>query len=398
MTVANESKDVDFNNTEIAFRDKLPADLNRAYWLFKIIGNNFLTKIGPGITNGAIKIGLPVFPLIRKTIFTQFCGGESIEECTSTISKLDKAGIGTILDYSAEGSEDEISFINTSEEIQKTIKRAQHDPAIPLTVFKPTGVGRFALWEKLSSKKVLSIAEQAEFFKVKARINQICKLAHDLDVPVMVDAEESWIQPAIDDVVRDMMRSYNRERAIVYNTYQLYRNDKFASLQADLYLAKTDGFVLGAKLVRGAYMEKERERAALMNYPSPIHPDKESTDRDYDNAIGFCIDNLEHVSMLAGTHNESSCRLLVNLLAERKIAHNHPHIFFSQLLGMSDNLSYNLGHAGYKVTKYVPYGPIKAVLPYLFRRAEENTSIAGQTGRELRLIMAEKKRRSRTRS
>ncbi len=383
----------DFNDTEIAFKGKTNEDLNRAYWLFKIISSNFLTKVGPCLTNSAIKFGLPVIPLIKKTIFAQFCGGETIEECNATIAQLDSGKVGTILDYSVEGEQQEKSFIHTTEEIMAIIRKAKTDPRIPLTVFKPTGVARFELLKKVSAKASLSTAEQAEYFKVKARINQICRLAYELDVPVMFDAEESWIQNAIDDIATEMMRTYNRERAIVYNTYQLYRNDKLASLQADIYLAETDGFILGAKLVRGAYMEKERERAQRMGYPSPIHANKEATDTDYNEAIKRCMKHIEHTAFVAGTHNEQSCRLLAELINEYRLPHNHPHICFSQLLGMSDNLSFNLGSAGYNVTKYVPYGPVKSVLPYLFRRAEENTAIAGQTGRELKLIAAEKERR-----
>ncbi|RXF68576.1 proline dehydrogenase family protein [Arcticibacter tournemirensis] len=383
----------DFNDTEIAFKGKTNEELDRAYWLFKIIANNFLTKVGPYLTNSAIKIGLPVIPLIKKTIFAQFCGGETIEECNATIAQLDNGRVGTILDYSVEGEQQEKSFIHTTEEIMAIIRKAKTDPRIPLTVFKPTGVARFELLKKVSAKASLSTAEQAEYFKVKARINQICRLAYELDVPVMIDAEESWIQNAIDDIATEMMRTYNRERAIVYNTYQLYRNDKLASLQADIYLAETDGFILGAKLVRGAYMEKERERAQRMGYPSPIHVNKEATDNDYNEAIKRCIRHIDHTAFVAGTHNEQSCRLLAEQINEYRLPHNHPHICFSQLLGMSDNLSFNLGSAGYNVTKYVPYGPVKSVLPYLFRRAEENTAIAGQTGRELKLIAAEKERR-----
>ena len=383
----------DFNDTEIAFKGKTNEDLNRAYWLFKIIASNFLTKVGPYLTNSAIKIGLPVIPLIKKTIFAQFCGGETIEECNATIAQLDNGRVGTILDYSVEGEQQEKSFIHTTEEIMAIIRKAKTDPRIPLTVFKPTGVARFELLKKVSVKASLSTAEQAEYFKVKARINQICRLAYELDVPVMIDAEESWIQNAIDDIATEMMRTDNRERAIVYNTYQLYRNDKLASLQADIYLAETDGFILGAKLVRGAYMEKERERAQRMGYPSPIHVNKEATDNDYNEAIKRCIKHIDHTAFVAGTHNEQSCRLLAEQINKYRLPHNHPHICFSQLLGMSDNLSFNLGNAGYNVTKYVPYGPVKSVLPYLFRRAEENTAIAGQTGRELKLIAAEKERR-----
>ena len=386
----------DINNTEIAFRGKSNEDLNRAYWLFKIISSNFLTKIGPPLTNLAMKWGLPITNLIKKTIFAQFCGGETINESEAAIESLARGGVGTILDYSVEGEQEERSFIATAEEILSIIRKAKGDERIPLTVFKPTGIARFALLEKVSAKVTLTTAEQAEYFKVKARVNQICKLAHDLDVPVMIDAEESWIQNAIDDMALEMMNNYNRERVIVYNTYQLYRNDKLASLKADILKAESEGFILGAKLVRGAYMEKERERAAKMGYPSPINADKAATDNDYNAAIRFCMEHLSSTAFLAGTHNEDSCRLLAELIAQYGLPQNHPHVYFSQLLGMSDNLSFNLGHAGYNVTKYVPYGPVKSVLPYLFRRAEENTSIAGQTSRELNLIITEKKRRRKS--
>lgn len=383
----------DFNNTEIAFRGKSSDDLKRAYWLFKAIGNNFLVKVGPGITNSAIKMGLPVIPLIKKTIFAQFCGGESIDECDAAIAQLAAGGVGTILDYSVEGKQEERSFIETAEEIMAIIRKAKTDPRIPLTVFKPTGVARFELLKKVSAGDKLTTGEEAEYVKVKARINQICRLAYELDVPVMVDAEESWIQNAIDDITLSMMSLYNHEKPIVFNTYQLYRHDKLESLKTDIAQAEAEGFVLGAKLVRGAYMEKERERAQRMGYPSPINATKEATDRDYDAAMEFCMEHLDHACFVAGTHNEDSCRLLVELIHKHGLDHNHPHVYFSQLLGMSDNLSFNLGNAGYNVTKYVPYGPVKSVLPYLFRRAEENAAIAGQMGRELKLIVKEKERR-----
>lgn len=390
----NRIKNVpDFNNTEIAFRGKSNEELNRAYWLFKVIGSSFLTRLGPPIVNTAVRWGLPVVPLIRRTIFAQFCGGETIGECDPTIDQLARGGVGTILDYSVEGEQQERSFIQTTEETLSVIRKAKNDRRIPLTVFKPTGIARFELLKKVSAGSALTVAEEAEYFKVKARFNQICRLAYDLEVPVMIDAEESWIQDSIDDIAMEMMRMYNREKPIVYNTYQLYRNDKLASLKADVYLAETDGFLLGAKLVRGAYMEKERERARRMGYPSPINVDKAATDVQYDEALRFCVEHLTHVAFVAGTHNEKSCRLLANLIHERELPHNHSHIYFAQLLGMSDNLSFNLGDAGYNVAKYVPYGPVKAVLPYLFRRAEENTSIAGQTGRELQFIATEKERR-----
>jgi proline dehydrogenase len=393
-TVAGPGKGaLSFDNTEIAFRHSSNADLTRAYWLFRIININFLVKIGPPMTNFAMSIHLPIKSVIKATIFKHFCGGETIEECDSTIKNLAEGGVGTILDYSVEGEDDEQVFDNTRDEIIKTIKRAAGDKAVPITVFKVTGVGRFGLLEKLDTGADLNGAENAEWKKVQARVHDICKKAFETGVPVMIDAEETWIQKTIDSLALNMMRKFNKDKAIVYNTYQLYRHDKLASLKNDYNMALIQDFILGAKLVRGAYMEKERKRAAEMGYECLIQPDKQSSDRDYDDALRFCVDNLNKIAFVAGTHNENSCRLLADLLNEKSIAHDHPHVYFSQLLGMSDNLSFNLADAGYNVAKYVPYGPVKAVLPYLFRRAQENTAIAGQMSRELSLIMAERKRR-----
>jgi len=387
------SQNLSFENTEIAFRNSSNADLKRAYWLFRMININFFVKMGPPVTNFFMKIGLPIKRIIKATIFKHFCGGETIEECDSTIKKLHRGGVGTILDYSVEGEDDEHVFDATRDEIIKTINRATGDKAVPITVFKVTGVGRFGLLEKLDAGAELSVDEKIEWQKVQARVNDICKKAFDTGVPVMVDAEETWIQKTIDIMALDMMRQFNKVKAIVYNTYQIYRHDKLASLKDDHAFAVKEGFILGAKLVRGAYMEKERRRAAGMGYECLIQPDKTSTDRDYNLALQFCMDNLSDIAFVAGTHNEHSCRLLANLLDEKKVVHNHPHVYFSQLLGMSDNLSFNLADAGYNVAKYVPYGPVKAVLPYLFRRAQENTAIAGQMSRELGLIIRERKRR-----
>jgi proline dehydrogenase len=384
-----------FENTKIAFRHSTNTDLNRAYWLFRVINVNFLVKIGPPITNFAINIGLPIKGLIKATIFKHFCGGETIAECSKTIKNLADGGVGTILDYSIEGEDDETVFDNTRDEIIRTIVRASHDKAIPLTVFKVTGVGRFSLLEKLDEGLKLNVDEQIEWQKVQDRVLAICERAHSEGVPVMIDAEESWIQKTIDTLALNMMRFFNKEKAIVYNTYQLYRHDKLASLIADYSIAEDEQFLLGAKIVRGAYMEKERKRAEERAYPSPIQPDKAATDRDYNDALVFCADHVDKIAFVAGTHNEDSCRLLADLLDKKKINHKNPHVYFSQLLGMSDNLSFNLADAKYNVAKYVPYGPIKAVLPYLFRRAQENTAIAGQMSRELSLIVKEKKRRAK---
>ncbi|MDN3588598.1 proline dehydrogenase family protein [Pedobacter aquatilis] len=393
MIDLSPNKQPNFDNTEVAFRQKTNADLKKGYWLFKMIGSNFLTKVGPPITNFFLNIGLPIQGAIKATIFKQFCGGETIAECDKAIAQLAKGGVGTILDYSVEGEEEEVVFDETCQEIIRTILRADGDKNIPITVFKITGIGRFALLEKLDAKQTLTAYEKAEFDKVKLRCELICRTAFEKNVPIMIDAEETWIQDTIDELALDMMRKFNQKRIIVYNTYQMYRHDKLADMKADHLIAKAAGFILGVKMVRGAYMEKERKRAEEKGYPSPIQPDKESSDRDYNESLRYCVDHIEEIAIVCGTHNEDSSRLLTYLLDEKKVAHNHPHVYFAQLLGMSDNLSFNLADANYNVAKYVPYGPIKAVMPYLFRRAQENTSVAGQTGRELGLIERELKRR-----
>ena len=386
-------KSLNFDDTEVAFRNQSNTELNSAYWLFKIISSNFLTKIGPPITNFFLNAGLPVKGIIKATIFKHFCGGETIAECENTVAQLASGHVGTILDYSVEGEDEESVFDFTCEEIIRTIERAAGDKRIPITVFKVTGIGRFGLLEKLDAKNELSETEQREFEKVKQRCEKICRTAFHKNVPVMIDAEESWIQDTIDQLAMDMMRLFNQKSIIVYNTYQMYRHDKLADLKADNLIAKATGYILGVKMVRGAYMEKERKRAEEMDYPSPIQPDKAASDRDYDESLNYCIAHINEIAFVCGTHNEESCRILARLLDEHNISHNHPHVYFAQLLGMSDNLSFNLSDAGYNVAKYVPYGPIKAVMPYLFRRAQENTSIAGATSRELGLIIKEKKRR-----
>ncbi|RZA01569.1 MAG: proline dehydrogenase [Sphingobacteriaceae bacterium] len=388
-----EKKKLSFENTEIAFKHYSNAALNRAYWLFKIISSNFLVKIGPPITNFAIKIGLPIKGLIKATIFKHFCGGETIIECGPTIRTLRQNNVCTILDYSIEGEDDEQVFDNTRDEIIRTIKRATEDDAVPITVFKVSGLGRNELLEKLDAKLPLTATEEEEWERVQDRVATICLEAHNAGIPVMIDAEESWIQNTIDILALTMMHSFNKGKAIVYNTYQLYRHDKLRSLIDDHVMAVKEGFILGAKLVRGAYMEKERARAEEMGYLSPIQADKEATDTDYNDALIYCVDHLSEIAIVAGTHNEDSCQLLANLLAEKGIDPKNSHVYFAQLLGMSDNLTFNLADAGYNAAKYVPYGPVKAVLPYLFRRAQENTAIAGQMGRELSLIVKEKKRR-----
>ncbi len=389
-----QKESVSFDNTEIAFSSKSNTDLKRAYWLFRIININFLVRVGPSLTNFAIKIGLPVIPVIKATIFKHFCGGVSIPDCDHTIQQLGKYKVGTILDYSVEGEERESAFESTANEIIATIHRAKSDVNIPFSVFKPTGIARFALLEKINTGVQLTVEEQAEFEKVHERFERICRTAYEEGVRIFIDAEESWIQQTIDDLTFEMMMNFNKKRAIVYNTFQMYRHDRLEYLKNFHQRLAAKGVYTGMKLVRGAYMEKERERALEMDYPSPIHPDKESTDMSYNEALRYCVLHIDRIAICAGTHNEESSRLLMDLMDQNNLDKSDERLFFSQLLGMSDNLSFNLSKAGYKVAKYVPYGPVKAVLPYLFRRAQENTAIAGQMGRELSLIVKEMRRRA----
>jgi proline dehydrogenase len=387
---------ISFDNTAIAFQSKSNKDLQKAYWLFRIVGNPSLVKIGKNATNMALNLGLPIKGLIRKTIFNQFCGGESIEHCALTIATLQTYGIGTILDYSVEGKTSNEDFDATVQEIKRTIDRAAKDTSIPFAVFKVTGIARFGILERANDPDAqLNEAERKELAAVCERIDQICKHAHQNNVPVFIDAEETWIQDIIDRISMQMMEQYNTEKAIVYNTLQMYRHDRLEFLRKSIVEAKEKKICLGIKLVRGAYMEKERERAQKMDYPSPIQADKESSDNDFNEALKVMIENISCVAFCAGTHNESSSLLLTELMAKQQIESNDKRIYFAQLLGMSDHISYNLSYHGYNVAKYVPYGPIKEVMPYLLRRADENTSVAGQTSRELSLIIKEKERRKK---
>ena len=382
-----------FNNTEVSFSGKSNKDLNRSYWLFKMVSNPTFVSLGKSLTTFAIKMHLPIKGLIKATIFKQFCGGETIEECSKAIDELGKYNVGTILDYSVEGKETEQDFDACCSETVATVNKAEKDKHIPFCVFKVTGLGRFELLQKVSAKKALTAEEHQEYDRLRNRVNTICKAAHTAGVPVFIDAEESWIQEAIDTTANQMMALYNKEKAIVYNTFQLYRKDRLSYLKHSYELATKGGYFLGAKLVRGAYMEKERKRAEEMNYPSPIQDNKEATDRDYDAALEFCTDHISRTAICAGTHNENSSMKLAELMQKKNIAANNNHIYFSQLLGMSDHISFNLANEHYNVAKYVPYGPVNEVLPYLIRRAQENTSVKGQTGRELSLIIKEKQRR-----
>ena len=385
---------ISFDNTEVAFSSKSNRDLKRAYWLFKIIASPFIVKVGKGATNMALKLRLPISAPIKATIFRQFCGGETIAECDRTISDLGKFGIGTILDYSVEGKTSDEDFDQTVDIIIQTIHRAANDPHIPFAVFKVTGIGRHDLIEKASTHGYTPTSEEkAEIDVIVSRIDRICHAAHEAGTSVFIDAEESWIQDAIDQWTFDMMLKYNKERCIVFNTLQMYRHDRLAFLRDCLELAQKHQVKYGIKLVRGAYMEKERARAIEKGYPSPIQATKADTDKDYNIALKEILENRSVFSLCAGTHNEDSSELLMNLMQEAQIDPQSEQFYFAQLLGMSDHISYNVAHAKYHVAKYVPFGPVKEVLPYLLRRADENTSVAGQTGRELSLIIKELDRR-----
>ncbi len=379
---------VEFSNTEVAFAHMSNAGLSKARLLFRSFNFPGLLTLGPPMASVAIALGFK--NLIKNTIFEQFCGGEDIETCNKTIDRLAASRIGTILDYSVEGEQSEDNFNATCAEILKTIVAAAGNSHIPFSVFKTTGIIRFALLEKMSKHASLSEQEKEEWQRGVDRFNKICSYAEEKQVRIFVDAEESWIQDAIDRLTEEAARRHNTKSAIVFNTIQLYRHDRLEYLKSQIVDAT---WFLGFKLVRGAYMEKERKRAVEMGYQDPIQPDKAASDRDYNEALKHCVHHIEKVSICAGTHNENSSRYLMELMEEKQLKCSDERIWFSQLLGMSDHISYNLSNAGYNVCKYVPYGPVKAVIPYLTRRASENSSVAGQMGRELSLIETEIKRR-----
>ena len=382
-----------FNNTEVAFALKSDTELERAYFLFKLIDSQPLVKIGTAVTNFALKAHLPVEGLIRSTVFDHFCGGVNEVDCLRVVDKMYTKGVSSVLDYSVEGKEEEAQFDAALNMTLKTIEFAREREAIPFAVFKPTGFGRLALYEKVGDKAHLTENEQKEWNRVIERFDIACKTAFEKDVLLLIDAEESWMQDAADAIVTDMMRKYNKQKAIVFNTLQMYRWDRLDYLKNLHEQAKSEGFYIGMKLVRGAYMEKENDRATERGLKSPICVSKEATDINYDAAVLYMIDNINKMAIFAGTHNEESSYKLMQLMQEKGIAKNDKRIFFGQLLGMSDNFSFNLASEGYNVAKYLPFGPVRDVMPYLIRRAEENTSVAGQTSRELTLIKREKERR-----
>lgn len=387
------NKDISFDDTFIAFSSKTNKELKRSYVLFAVMDKNLIVKLGTFFVKAALKLKLPVKNLIKNNLFNHFCGGESIRDCEKTIRHLAAYNIGTILDYAVEGKNTETVFDRTADEIIRTIHRAKNDPNIPFCVFKPTGLASIDLLEKVQLGKQLGEPEKKAFENVRNRWDRVCGESFRYGVKIFIDSEDSYIQDPIDEMVYELMEKYNKAQAIVWNTYQLYRVGMLDKLAGALRRAKEKKYFLGVKLVRGAYMEKERERAEELGYPDPIQPNKQATDHAYNEALKFCIEHRDMVSVCSGSHNENSNYLLTELVAHSGMKNNDPGVYFAQLYGMSDHISYNLAKAGYNVVKYVPYGPVESVVPYLMRRAEENTSIAGQSGREFMLIKKEIKRR-----
>jgi len=387
--------DIWFEDTAVAFAYKSDAELRKANFIFSMVNHPWVSSLATGFVEFAFKARLPIEGVIRKTAFDHFCGGESIEESEEVIQRLGKYHVGTILDYSVEGEKSEEGFDRTMEEILQNIEKAHHSDHIPFCVFKTTGLASAAILERINSRQTLTEEEARAFKRAGERVDLICRKGDAYGVPILIDAEETWIQDPIDKLADEMMARYNRERAIVFNTYQMYRTDSLDNLLHDYEDALRGNYHVGAKLVRGAYMEKERERAEKLGYTSPIHPDKAATDKAFDDALEFCVAHIDRVSVMCGSHNEVSNSLLCDRMAERNVSPGDTRIWFAQLYGMSDNISFNLAKAGYNVVKYVPYGPVRSVMPYLLRRAQENTSVAGQSSRELRLIRSELQRRKR---
>ncbi len=382
-----------FNNTETAFKLKTDSQLERAYFLFKMIANEPLVRIGTAATKFALNLHLPVEGLIRSTVFDHFCGGVNEEDCLPVVDSLFDVGVHSVLDYSVEGKEEDQQFDATLAKVIELTKFAQHKDAMPFSVFKPTGLGRFKIWEKVSAKENLSEIEATRWERIKQRYDEVCKVAYDCSISLLIDGEESWMQDAADELCEAMMQKYNKETPIVFNTLQCYRWDRLAYLKEAHKRAKAGGYKLGFKVVRGAYMEKENDRAEEKGYPTPICASKQATDDHFNEVMQYILDNLQDISLFLGTHNENSNYLAMEIIDAKGLMKNDSRIWFGQLYGMSDHISYNLAEAGFNVAKYIPFGPVKDVMPYLIRRAEENTSVAGQTSRELTLLKREKERR-----
>lgn len=387
---------VDFTDTEIAFAHKSDKALKRTAWLFSLMNKKWLVDLSSNLALISLKIRLPfVEPLIRATIYKQFVGGTTLLECQKTIDILSPQKVQSILDYGAEGKSSEMDFNHTMNECIRAIEFAAKTDSVPMISTKITGFARFSLLETVQQGEPFTKESRFEYKNILKRIDAICFVARERGVAVFFDAEESWIQDSIDHLVDMMMRRYNKEKAVVYNTFQMYRTDRLAFLMESFDKAEKAGYILGAKLVRGAYMDKERKRAKEMGYPSPIHPNKVATDDAFNLAVRFCVDNYEQMASANATHNEQSCLFQAQLIHERGIPKDHKHLNFCQLLGMSDHITFNLAEAGYNVAKYIPYGPVREIIPYLIRRANENTAVTGDMSREYRLVNSEINRRNK---
>lgn len=382
-----------FSNTEVAFSVKTDAELDRAYYLFKMISSEPLVKIGSKITQFALYTHLPVEGLIRATVFNHFCGGVTEEDCMPVIDKMYDKNVHAILDYSAEGKEEEQQFDKVVDITIGIMDFAKEKSSMPFAVFKPTGIGTMKIYTKVSAGEKLTSEEQAEWDRVLARYDKVAKAAYEKNVPLLIDAEDFCMQKAADEAVEDLMEKYNKDKAIIFGTLQLYRHDRMDYIKALQQRAKKQGFHVGMKLVRGAYMEKERERAEKMGYQDPICVDKKATDKMFNDVLKYIFANIDMMALYVGTHNEESSLLFKNLIDASELAKNDDRLWFGQLYGMSDHISYNIAALGYNVSKYLPFGPVRDVMPYLIRRADENTSVGDQTNRELDLLKTERKRR-----
>ena len=370
-----------FDNTETAFQLKSDSELERAYFLFKMISMEPLVKIGSAVTKFALNVNLPVEGLIRSTVFDHFCGGVNEKDCMSTVERLFDVGVSSVLDFSVEGKEEDAQFDATADKVIELTELSKNMEAMPFSVFKPTGFGRFKVWQKITENQPLTDAEKVYWKNIENRYDRVSKAAHDCGIRLLIDAEESWMQDAADNLCETMMEKYNTERPIVFNTLQCYRWDRLDYLKNMHQKAKAKGYKLGFKIVRGAYLEKENERAVEKGYKTPICESKKATDDNFNEIMKYILDNLNDIELFVGTHNEYSTYLAMDMMKQKEISKSDNRVWFGQLFGMSDHISFNLGAIGYNVAKYIPFGPVKDVMPYLIRRAEENTSVAGQTSR-----------------
>ncbi len=382
-----------FNNTKDAFALKTDDDLKRSLFIFKLMSIPYMVPILTFFTNLSLKLRLPVEWAIRKTIFAQFCGGETQKECLPLVKLMHTKGVHSVLDYSVEGKETEEEFNKAADNKIAIIEFASKAKEIPFAVAKPTGLGRFEIWQKVTANEELTKAEALEWKRIQQRLERVCQRAYDLDVRLLIDAEETWMQDAADDLIEKMMEKFNKEKPIIFNTLQCYRWDRLAYIKSIYKRAKAKGFKLGFKIVRGAYMEKENKRASQKGYPSPICENKEATDVTFNAVMTYCLDHLETIHVFIGTHNEVSSYMALELLEQKGISSSDERVWFGQLYGMSDHISYNIAGVGSNAIKLVPFGPIRDVVPYLIRRAEENSSVQGEVGRELSLLIEEKQRR-----